>query len=267
MKRWLTLFLAVLMVLSTVSMTVLAEEPEKIAENAPFEEQESAVWEESVEPAMAFTVMSGFCGGDETADYDNYDKAYKNLWWTLDSTGVLTIGGEGAMMDYTDQKAPWSSYYKSSLKKLVIEEGVTTIGKSAFSGCSGFSGDLVIPNSVKTIGDNAFSLCVGFNGKLTIGSGVTSIGNGAFSSCSGFTGHLIIPYGVTTIGNSAFEYCTGFSDKLILPETVQSIGSKAFSTCVGITDVCCIGSAPTVPNHNQGFYDRHRRSVRRQCYL
>lgn len=247
MKRWLTLFLAVLMVLSTVSMTVLAEEPEKIEENAPFEEQESAVWEESVEPAMAFTVMSGFCGGDETADYDNYDKAYKNLWWTLDSMGVLTIGGEGTMMDFDKQAAPWS-YYKTSLKKLVIEEGVTSIGKSAFNGYSGLSGDLVIPNSVKTIGDNAFRLCSGFNGKLTIGNGVISIGDGAFSSCSGFTGYLILPYGVIAIGDSAFEFCSGFSDKLILPETVQSIGAKAFSICLKITDVYYIGNAPTVPN-------------------
>ena len=46
--------------------------------------------------------------------------------WVLDSDGVLTISGEGKMTNYNlgNSKAPWSDY-KSSLKKVVIESGVT----------------------------------------------------------------------------------------------------------------------------------------------
>ena len=95
-------------------------------------------------------VASGYCGGEGDGT---------NLKWSLDKDGVLTISGSGKMADYSSKfsvnmfitTAPWGQY-QSQLKKLVIEEGVTTIGTSAFYYCTGFTGDLVIGNSVTTIG-------------------------------------------------------------------------------------------------------------------
>ena len=89
---------------------------------------------------------------------------------------------------------------------------MTTIGNSAFSGCSGFTGSLTIPNSVTSIGNGAFFGCSGFTGSLTIGNSVTTIGSSAFSGCSGFTGSLTIPSSVTSIGNSAFSNCSGYTE-------------------------------------------------------
>ncbi|MDE5887162.1 MAG: leucine-rich repeat domain-containing protein, partial [Muribaculaceae bacterium] len=68
---------------------------------------------------------------------------------------------------------------------LVIPAGVTSIGNSVFSGCSGLT-SVTIPPSVTTIGRSAFFYCRGLK-SVTIPEGVTSIGSRAFENCSGLT--------------------------------------------------------------------------------
>ena len=74
---------------------------------------------------------------------------YGDLTWTLDADGTMTISGSGAM---TDSPAGGNS----NVKKVVIENGVTSIESSAFSGCSSLT-DITIPESVTSIGAYAFS--------------------------------------------------------------------------------------------------------------
>ena len=142
----------------------------------------------------SFAKRTGVCGAEGDGS---------NLTWTL-ARGVLTISGTGAMADYDKEyskngfittTAPWGKH-SSSLKRLVINEGITYIGKCAFFYCSTIKGSLTIPNSVVTIGELAFSGCRGFTGDLTIPNSVETIGGGAFQSCSGFTGSLTIPNSV-----------------------------------------------------------------------
>ncbi|MBQ4630196.1 MAG: leucine-rich repeat protein, partial [Clostridia bacterium] len=82
------------------------------------------------------------------------------LLWSLDSDGTLVIEGKGPMADYRSGNQPWSANM-NSIKTLVIEEGVTSIGNYAFYNCSSISGDLVIPDSVTSIGNYAFYRCTG----------------------------------------------------------------------------------------------------------
>ena len=87
-----------------------------------------------------------------------------------------------------------------------IPESVTSIGSSAFEGCSSLI-SVTIPNSVTSIGNYAFKGCSSLT-SVTIPEGVTSIGEDAFEGCSSLTS-VTIPNSVTSIGMGAtFQGCT-----------------------------------------------------------
>ena len=81
---------------------------------------------------------------------------------------------------------------------------VTSIGSSAFSGCSGLT-SVTIPFGVTSIGSSAFSGCSSLT-SVTIPSSITSIQSSTFESCCSLTS-VTIPFGVTSIGSSAFTGC------------------------------------------------------------
>ena len=80
---------------------------------------------------------------------------------------------------------------------------VTSIGYRAFRQ-SGIT-SITIPESVTSIGESAFYGCTGLT-SVTIPEGVTSIGQLAFRDCNNLTS-VTIPGSVTSIGDSAFGGC------------------------------------------------------------
>ena len=198
-KRLLSFVLAVLMIASLLPATALA----------------------------ADIVDSGTCGAEGDGS---------NLTWTLDSDGVLTISGTGAMKEYDPYKAPW--YGSSSrVKSAVIAEGVTSIGGKAFLDCTSLT-SVTIPDSVTSIGKQAFMYCTSLTG-VTIPDSVTSIGGAAFNGCSSLTS-VTIPNSVTSIGGCAFMDCSSLTSVMI-PDSVTSIGEFAFFGCSSLASV-------TIPN-------------------
>ena len=87
--------------------------------------------------------------------------------------------------------------YLGSGGDVVIPDGVSAIGVSAFRGCSSLE-SVTIPDSVKDIGDFAFKGCSSL-GSVTIPDSVTAIGDQAFAFCDSLTS-ASIGNGVTTIG-------------------------------------------------------------------
>ena len=190
------------------------------------------------------------------------------ITWELSVDGTLTISGTGDI-----KTKPWNSQ-RNEIKKIIIENGVTSIGDNAFTSCYNLT-SVTIPNSVTSIGSSAFQNCSNLT-FLSIGNSVTSIEKGAFNGCSdlksvnitnlkswceisfedryanplGYAKHLylnekeveelVIPNGITEIGDYAFWGCEALTS-IFIPNSVTSIGRGAFNDCSGLTSV-------TIPN-------------------
>ena len=90
---------------------------------------------------LATSVASGSCGD--------------SLTWDLDDTGTLTITGQGAMSNYNySSDVPWYSQ-SSSIKTIVVAEGVTSIGNYAFYNLASLT-SATLPSTVLSIGSDAF---------------------------------------------------------------------------------------------------------------
>ena len=163
-----------------------------------------------------------------------------NLKWHLTDDGVLTISGEGRMSDYyvgrRNNGGPWRFEY---IKRVIIDDGVTTIGWSAFSDCSSLT-SVTIPNSVTIIGGSAFSGCSSLT-SVTIPNSVTTIENYTFSGCSSLTS-VTIPNSVTTIGNEAFYNCSSLTS-VTIPNSVTTIGRDAFDN-TNMTKIIWLTNTP-----------------------
>lgn len=181
----------------------------------------------------------GYCGVET-------ENNGKDLSWTLDNNGVLTITGSGAMKDYPryeNQRPDWYLNHKDSIRSVVLDNKITHIGDYAFDGCTsiksvrytGYTGNagVALPESVTTIGVHAFS-DTGVTGTLKLPEHLTEIDSLAFYHCRKLNGELKLPDTVKEIGGFAFNRC-GFTGKLELPAILENIGNDAFESCSGLT--------------------------------
>ena len=218
----------------------------------------SAIWHYT-----PIIVVSGTCG--------------ENLTWTLDSDGTLIISGTGEMDDYAYSDIPWYSN-RNSIKKVIIEDGVTSIGDSAFFFYDALT-SVEIGDSLSSIGNQALFDCrcltsitvdaenqnySSLDGNLynknqstllqyaegktdtsfTVPNSVTSIGEYAFYYCDSLTS-INIPNSVTSIGDSAFEYCMALTS-INVPNGVRSIGDGVFSECRSLTSIAIPNSVTSI---------------------
>ena len=131
-------------------------------------------------------------------------KCGTKVTYTISDDGVLTISGIGAMANYTykdndSSNCPWHSV-RWAINKVVIEDGVTSIGDFAFAFDISLA-DVTIPGSVTSIGNRAF-----------MGTPLTSV---------------VIPEGVKTIGQWVFRRCTSLKS-ITLPTSLTQVGQGAF---------------------------------------
>ena len=190
-----------------------------------------------------------------------------HLTWTLDSEGTVTVSGTGYMDDNGryNNKA-WRKYgCINSVRRVIIEDGVTSIGAEAFYQCTNLT-EISIPESVKSISYNVFKECTGLK-EINIPEGVQSIGSNAFNGCTQLT-KVILSDSVTSIGAWAFweckelksislpkhltwipgcmfSSCTSLAE-ITIPEGVTAIGDYAFSGCTGLAEITIPDSVKSI---------------------
>ncbi len=186
------------------------------------------------EAYAAEEVASGTCGDD--------------LTWVLDDEGTLIISGSGAMSNYSgNSRAPWTNDV-TSIHKVIIRDGVTSIGNSAFRSCKSLT-SITIPNGVTSIGSFALDNCSSLT-SITIPDSVTSIDHDAFVGC-GLTS-ITIPNSITSISNFTFFGCRSLTS-VTIPDSVTSIGSFAFYACSSLTSITIPNGVTSISNYT--FYE------------
>lgn len=180
----------------------------------------TSVFADTSESTTATVVETGDCGD--------------NVKYSLDSDGVLTISGSGNMKNFNHNTASYTSPFRnnSSIKKVIIENGVTSVGKESFEYCSGIT-SVEIPNSVTDIGESAFSMCTGIT-SIAIPDSVTSIGKSAFYQNS--ITSVEIPDGVTILEESVFMNCSKLKS-VKMPKNLEYIMDYVFSGCSSLEDI------------------------------
>jgi hypothetical protein len=103
------------------------------------------------------------------------------LIWTLTTDGTLTVIGNGSMGDFSYNTTPWYDYI-GSIFTIVIEEGVTDIGRCAFYGAEQLI-SVTIPETVTAIDGYAFYGAASLE-NIAIPTSVKVIGSFAFAKCS-----------------------------------------------------------------------------------
>ena len=102
--------------------------------------------------------------------------------WSYDGAGTMFVSGTGNMADiYQVMACPWDSH-KNDITRVVIEDGVTSIGAGCFLGYPNLS-SVDVHVSMKSIGMNAFRDCQNLK-SITLGKNVTTIGSDAFYNCT-----------------------------------------------------------------------------------
>ena len=192
------------------------------------------------------------------------------LTWELDSTGLLTISGEGAIPDNNAGLCRWADMNVTAIE---ISDGVTAVGAHAFEGCDQ-AGYVYLPSTVETLGDGALSgmdtlqaiyvdetnpafaerdgALYTKDGKtlvqvpavvteFVVPDGVTAIGSYAFSGCA----HLRCVYfpagGLTRIDMNVFNRCSALTE-VTIPASVTEVRGFSFMGCTALTDVYYTGT-------------------------
>lgn len=175
-------------------------------------------------------------------------KCGDNLTWTYSKdTKTLTISGTGAMWNYTsDSPAQWDNI-KEDIDKIVIEDGVSSIGDNAFKDCSNTK-SVFFPPSITSSGNSSFYGCTGLT-SVHISDLITwcKVSFELWSSNPLYFAHhlylngeeikdLVIPNDVTSIGSSAFWGCSGLTS-VTIPSSLKEINDYAFAYCTGLTAI------------------------------
>jgi hypothetical protein len=178
---------------------------------------------------------------------------------------------------------PRAFHMCTSLRTIIVPEGIVAIGDNAFMGCLRVR-DLVVADSVVAIGDDACRSCESIR-YFDIPSGCQRIGSYAFAHCNALTTlrynrnvvlryvgpyafaecpalrsldlqgapnnapyTIRIPSGVDELRNGTFSGCTAI-ESVVIPGSVITVGSYAFADCTALRSVVVLDGVEYIDDH------------------
>ena len=257
------------------------------AEGCPlYVEPEEPTNEDKLIPSTESTaeLLSGTASSRTSQELEGAEGS--NLTWAL-ADGILTISGTGAMKDYGysgHAEVPWYSQ-RSTITKVVFEDGVTHIGSFAFYQHTALT-SFEMADSVVSFGQGAFQGCSAlttipklhanfqdFSTEVFVDAKISAyevddanpyytVKDGILYSKDGTTLINCPPgkeatfnqswlNGVTTIAPYAFRTCKSLTGNLVIPAHITSIGRQAFQNCSGLTGDLTV---PNTVTDLDGYY-------------
>ena len=187
----------------------------------------------SLEGGKTYYLAVKYLNDSLTGSIDVYvktdmDRCGENAKWSLDHDETLTIKGEGALYDYEDvSDTPW---YRQTIKKVIIEEGITALNGCEFDSCSNLT-MIQLPSTLKEIPRRFLYQCTALK-EVNIPDGVEKIDENAFWYCKALA-KAVIPESVKEIKDSAFDEV---SDRFYIVG-VKGSAAETFANGRGITFV------------------------------
>ena len=186
--------------------------------------------------ALLCTLLGGLSLGVHAADAEG---SLGGLSWRVEG-GVLTISGSGNMPEVTRYSSEAWVAYRDSIRSVVIEPGVTSVGKNAFYNFVGLN-SVSIPDTVRSIGESAFCMCPALR-KIELPEGLVSLDGDCFLDCP--LTEIKLPSTLENIGSGCFHGCSALTE-VELPASLKTMGTSVFNQCTSL-QTARFGSGLTV---------------------
>lgn len=206
-------------------------------------------------PEIDFSGVGDWFGSKASAanDLAATGQCGDDVYWEFDiTTKKLVISGSGAMWDYNNVYAVvdnYSPFYKNTnIESLVVEEGVTSIGRDAFSSCSSLY-TISLPDSLISLCNESFEYCQGLV-DIYIPGNVTFIGSNAFNGCHKLK-TVDIPDSVIEMDGSAFVNCDNLKN-VTIGVGLSKLSLPAFNSCDKLISISVDANNPYFCNDEKG---------------
>ena len=177
-----------------------------------------------------------------------------NLRWSF-ADGTLTISGNGEM-EHAEGNSGYAwgtdnqSLDRNSIKKIVVEEGVTTLGEYIFWDCESLT-EVKLPKTLTTLRKQCFKSCTSLK-SITLPNNISLIEESAFENCSALE-TVTFPKSLKEVHEHAFYSCN--LKKVDLSQTqVETIGSAAFAQNAHCEEVYLPKTLKTLEGDDEGTF-------------
>ncbi len=192
--------------------------------------------------AVVAVVMVAVLPSSDVSALDDSGQIGDDVYYAFDSsTGTLTISGSGEMWsnyNVGDNTSPF--YGNTDIVKVVIEEGVTTVGNHMFYNCTSIV-SVEFPSTLTLIGMEGFSGCsslvdLDLSGTQVVNIGYENSGSDSFYKCTSLVS-VEFPSTLTYLWEYAFAECSKLIEVDLSNTQVVTIDVHCFDSCTSLTTV------------------------------